>query len=131
MKQDGYRLPRDACIRYVLFYQLREKTTMKWIRTQWADFFKRLDESFVCKNKVEQFAVDFFRNSRAVPENTFCDEWARSISNEQRSRYDEKQRIRSKKMAPKRKRSAAGASGSGSGSGASSSPQVVDLTHDT
>lgn len=100
MKQDGYRLPRDALIRYVLFYQLREKTTMKWIRTQWADFFKRLDESFVCKNKVEQFAVDFFRNSKSVPENTFCDEWARSISNEQRSRHDEKQRIRSKKMAP-------------------------------
>jgi len=101
MKQDGYRLPRDALIRYVLFYQLRE-TTMKWIRTQWANFFNRLDnESFGCPaDPVEQFAVDFFRKSRAVPENAFCHEWACSISNEQRSRHDEKQRIRSKKMAP-------------------------------
>ena len=46
MKQDGYRLPRDACIRYVLFYQLRE-TTMKWIRTQWANFFQSIGQRVV------------------------------------------------------------------------------------
>ena len=101
MKQDGYRLPRDACIRYVLFYQLRE-TTMKWIRTQWANFFNRLDnESFGCPaDPVEQFAVNFFRKSRVVPENTFCRKWACSISDEQKKRHDEKQRVQRKKMEP-------------------------------
>ena len=73
MKQDGYRLPRDACIRYVLFYQLRE-TTMKWIRTQWANFFNRLDnESFGCPaDPVEQFAVNFFESRESFRKTPFA-----------------------------------------------------------
>lgn len=102
MNEEGYRVAWDACIRYVLFDQLYKPTlTMKWLRRLWANFFKRLgSESIDCENKIEEFAVDFFRELKSVPDNAICKDLRTNWKKRLREQPEEKLQRRETQTTP-------------------------------